>query len=284
MRLAQAGDVVLLVGKNDRKSYIRTLEPGRQLHTHRGVLSHDDLIGKPLGSLVKSHLGMSYYLLTPTTDELIRDLRRETQIIFPKDAGYIIMKLGVKPGAMVLETGTGSGGLTLALATAVGDGGHVYSYEIRKNVIRIADENLKRAGLRHRVTLNQGNAADGFNEADIDAVFLDLKEPWTVLDQARAVLRGSGMLGIIVPTVNQLTRLLYELEVHSGYGFIEAEELVLRSYKVTPARVRPDERVVGHTGFLIFARAVIHESRGDEAQAGAADGRPVGEESKEGLG
>lgn len=257
MRLAQSGDIVMLVSDEDRQRYTRTLEPGETLNTHRGKLWHDNLIGQPLGSTVCTHLGFCYYLLTPTTDELIRSVRRESQIIFPKDAGYIVLKLGIQPGVQVVEAGTGSGGLTLALAAIVGDTGHVYSYDVREKMQAIAATNLRRAGLSHRVSFKHGNAALGFEEEDVDAVFLDMLTPWDALDAARAALRGSGVLGCLVPTINQLEDLVTTLDSHAGYGFVEVEELILRAYKPVPARIRPEDHIVGHTGYLVFARAVI---------------------------
>ncbi len=257
MRLAQVGDTVLLVNERDRRRFIRTLEPGRKLETHRGFLNHDDLIGQPLGAEVRTHLGFPYYLLTPTTDELITNLIRKSQIIFPKDAGYIIMKLGIQPGSRVIEAGTGSGGLCLALATIVGDQGHVYSYDIRHGMQDIARENLSRAGLNERVTFTLKDAGHGFIEQDVDAVFLDMLTPHEVLPQARAALRGSGALGCIVPTANQVIELLTALYDSPDYGFIEVEEVILRSYKPVAARLRPEDQIVGHTGYLVFARAVI---------------------------
>lgn len=274
MRRAQAGDTILLVSEKDRKCFIRMLEPGKRLETHRGWLAHDDLIGQPLGAQVFTQLGFPYYLLLPTTDELIRFLHRESQIIFPKDAGYIIMKLGIHPGATVIEAGTGSGGLCLALATIVGDEGRVYSYDVRPAMQEIARRNLERAGLAHRVIFRLQDALEGFSERDADAVFLDMLTPHLAVDQAREALRGSGVLGCIVPTVNQLVQVADCLHAHRGYGFVEADELLLRSYKTLPVRVRPDDRMVGHTGFLVFARAVIRPSGHIESEA-----TPDGEES-----
>lgn len=256
MRVARPGDVALLVGLNDRKPFIRLLKPGGTVHTHHGYLQHDDLIGLPYGAQVKTHLGVSFYLLSPTTEELVRYLRRKSQIVFPKDAGYALMKLGVKPGTRVLEAGSGSGGFTLVLATAVGDDGHVYSYDVRDDMQSVARRNLAEVGLDHRVTFKLGDAVQGFDETDVDALFLDLREPWEVLDPARAALGGGGMLGCIVPTVNQLTQLLDALSRRTTFAFVEAEELLLRQYKTTPARVRPEDRMIGHTGYLVFARAV----------------------------
>jgi tRNA (adenine57-N1/adenine58-N1)-methyltransferase len=257
VRRVEAGDTILLVSDKDRKCYIRVLEPGRKVETHRGFIAHDDLIGQPIGLRVYTQLGFPYFLLTPTTEELIRYIRRKSQIIFPKDAGYIIMKLGIKPGSVVIEAGTGSGGLCVALATMVGDTGHVFSYEARKDMQELALQNLARVGLAGRVTANLRDISAGFDETDVDAVFLDVSSPPRFLDQARAALRGGGMLGCIVPTMNQLTELVEALVMHPGYGFVEVEELLLRSFKTLPSRVRPEDQMVGHTGYLIFARAVI---------------------------
>lgn len=267
MRRAQAGDTVLLVNDKDRRCYIRTLDPGRKLETHRGFINHDDLIGQPLGQRVYTHLGFAYFLLTPTTEELIRYIRRQSQIIFPKDAGYIIMKLGIKPGTTVVEAGTGSGALCMALATMVGDTGHVYSYEVREDMQEMALQNLKRVGLTDRVTSKLRDISTGFDEEDVDALFLDVSIPQRFLDQARAALRGGGVLGCIVPTVNQLTGIVEALVTHPGYGFVEVDELLLRSFKTLPSRVRPEDQMVGHTGYLIFARAVIQAGYDPEKAA-----------------
>jgi tRNA (adenine57-N1/adenine58-N1)-methyltransferase len=251
--------VVLVYNERDSRYFIRMLAPGRELHTHLGVLKHDDLIGQPFGSRVRTHLGARFLLLTPTTDELVRNLRRTSQIIYPKDSGYMLLKLGIQPGSQVLEAGTGSGGLCLVLAMMVGEQGHVTSYDVRQDLQDVAQKNLTAAGLDSRVTFKLRDAEEGFDETDLDAVILDMLKPWVALDQAHAALRGGGMLGCIVPTVNQLSRLILELQSRPHYGFVEAEELILRPYKTLPDRVRPEDRITGHTGFLVFARALLRE-------------------------
>lgn len=264
MRRAQAGDVILLVSGRGHRSFIRTLEVGRRIETDKGYLLHDDLIGQPLGVQVRTHLGHPFYLLTPTTDELIRNLPRESQIIFPKDAGYTIMKLGIKPGSKVVEAGTGSGGFCLALATAVGADGHVYSYDTRSDFQALARRNLDRVGLAGRVTFRTRDIEEGIDETDSDAVFIDMLTPDKVLEQARVCLRGSGALGCLVPTANQVIDLLRGLSAHNGYAFVEVEEILLRSYKPVAGRLRPDDRMIGHTGYLVFARAVLKPSESFE--------------------
>ena len=259
---AKAGDLVLLIGK-DRKPFIRTLESGHQLQTHRGTLNHDAIIGQPFGTQLKTHLDYTFMLLTPTTEELVRDLPRKSQIIFPKDAGYIILKLGVRPGSTIVEAGTGSGGLTSVLATQVGATGHIYSYDSRPDMQEIAHKNLAKLGLEQRVTLISRDIVEGFDRHQADCLFLDLSQPWQHLDQAHAAMRGAAVLGSLVPTTNQLVRLITELDGHPGFAFVEADELSLRPWKTIPARVRPADRIIGHTGFLVFARAVLTASQSE---------------------
>jgi tRNA (adenine57-N1/adenine58-N1)-methyltransferase len=229
---------------------------------------------------VRSHLGFPFYLLPPTTDEIIRNIQRESQIIFPKDSGYIIMKLGIRPGSVVVEAGTGSGGLCVALALMVGDAGHVCSYDSKPKMLRLAGLNLERVGMEHRVTLKRRDVLEGFDETSVDAVFLDLREPWQALDQAHAALIGGGVLGCIVPTSNQLVELIGSLDAHPGFGFVEAEELFLRPYKTVPARIRPADQIVGHTGFLVFARTILYETPGAEP----SESEPVDGDTERELG
>ena len=255
MQLAQPDDLALLVGR-DRKSFIVRLGPGLQLHTHRGVVSHDNLIGAPWGTQLSTHLGYPLLLLRPSTDDLVRDLKRITQIIYPKDAGYILMKMRISPGCRVIEAGTGSGGLTLVLAQAVGPGGRVFSYEARPEMQELAQRNLQQLGLAEFVEFKQRDIAEGFDEDDADALFLDVPTPWDYLPQVHAGLSAGGFFGSILPTTNQVSRLIGALE-ETHFGLIEVEELLLRPYKAVPARLRPVDRMVAHTGYLIFARALI---------------------------
>jgi tRNA (adenine57-N1/adenine58-N1)-methyltransferase catalytic subunit len=253
-RRVNYGDTILLVSK-DRDTYVRTLTPGGALSTHLGKLRYDDLVGQVYGSAVRTHLDHLFYLLRPQIPDLIAHARHETAIIQPKDLGYIALKLGIKPGARVVEAGTGSGALTVVLATLVGDGGHVYTYERKEALREVAEKNLTRAGVTHRVSFTIRDIVEGFDVTDADALFLDLPNPWDYLTQARAALAGAGVFGAIVPTINQVIDLIAAM--YTGPWFIlEVEELLLRQYKVTPARIRPDEQMVGHTGYLIFARAV----------------------------
>lgn len=255
MQTAQPDDLALLVGR-DRKSFILRLETGSQLHTHRGVVPHDILIGSHWGTQLSTHLGYPFLLLKPSTDDLVRNLKRTTQIVYPKDAGYILMKMSIIPGCRVIEAGTGSGGLSLVFAQAVSPTGRVYSYEARPEMQRLARNNLEQLGWAEFVEFKVGDIADGFEERGADALFLDVPTPWDYLAQAHTALAGGGFFGCILPTTNQVSHLLGALE-KANFGLIEVEELLLRQYKAVPARLRPMDRMVAHTGYLIFARALI---------------------------
>lgn len=258
MTAAQEGDLVLLVGR-DRKEFIVRLEAGGQLQTHRGCVEHDELLGRPLGRKIESHLGYPFIIVEPSTFDLIRTLKRTTQIMFPKDIGFVLLKLNVVSGSRVLEAGTGSGGLTLALARAVGDSGRVYSYELRPDIQRLAHANLEALGVAECVEFRLRDIGDGFCEENVDALFLDVRRPWNHLPQVEKALKDSGFFGAIVPTVNQVIDLVRALEDQQTFGHIEIEEVLVRSYKAVPARMRPVDRMVAHTGYLVFARKVHSE-------------------------
>ena len=258
MHVAQKDELVLLIGQ-DRKQFVVKLEPGGQLQTHRGCLNHDDLLGQPLGREVLSHLGYPFVVLQPSTSDLINQLKRTTQIMYPKDIGYALLKLSVVPGDRIIEAGTGSGGLSVALARAVGPSGMVYSYEARHDILNLARKNLEALGLADRVTFILRDIAEGFDQTGVDALFLDVRRPWAYLAQVSAALKDSGFFGAILPTTNQVADLVRALEEQQTFGHIEVEEVLVRPYKAVPNRLRPMDRMVAHTGYLIFARKVHRE-------------------------
>ncbi|MBN1878074.1 MAG: tRNA (adenine-N1)-methyltransferase [Anaerolineae bacterium] len=255
--ILRAGDIVLIVSRDKREFFVR-LEPGKQFQNHQGVLEHDNLIGQKWGATVESHLGYAHLLLPPSLEQLIRNIKRNTQIIYPKEIGYILMKMNIGPGTRVLEAGTGSGGLTLALARMVMPYGHVYTYEAREDIQSIAIKNIENFGLTEFVTFKLRDIETGFDECNIDALFLDVREPWLYLDHVHAALKGGGFFGALLPTTNQVADLLYYMQ-YQDFGFIEVEELFLRAYKPIPRRLRPTDRMIAHTGYLVFARALLHQ-------------------------
>jgi len=245
---------VQLVGLR-HKNFIFPLNEGGEFQTHRGVLKHDDLIGLSWGTQVFSHLGAPFFLLQPSIADLLLDLKRNTQILYPKDIGFILVTMGIGPGQKVIEAGTGSGSMTIALAFAVGPDGQVMSYEQREEMQNLARKNLKRTGLASHVDFKLRDIQEGFDETDVDALFLDVPNPYDYIPQVRAALKPGGFFGSIVPTSNQAEILLRALR-RSRFAFTEMCEVMLRYYKPEPARLRPTDRMVAHTGFLIFGRRI----------------------------
>jgi tRNA (adenine57-N1/adenine58-N1)-methyltransferase len=261
---AKAGDLVELVGLR-HKHFIIRLKTGGIFQTHRGVLKHDDMIGQPWGTQVFSHNGSPFFLLQPALGDLLRELKRNTQILYPKDIGYVMVTMGIGPGMHVLEAGTGSGALTCAFAYLVGAQGRVTTYEARSEMQDLARSNVESLDLADRVTFKLGNVAEGFEERDVDALFLDLPNPYDYIEQVRASLKPGGYFGCIVPTVNQVSSLLVALR-RNQFAFLDVCEILLRFYKPEPNRLRPADRMVAHTGFLVFGRPVmIDEARANRA-------------------
>ncbi len=255
--IAQEGDLAELVGLK-HKHFIITLKSGGDLQTHRGVLKHDDLIGKPWGSQVFSHNGHPFFLLQPPLADVLKSLPRNTQILYPKEIGFILVTLGIGEGMHVLEAGTGSGALTAAFAYALGKEGHVTTYEVRPEMQQMAIKNLTRLGLADRVTFKSGDIAGGFSETGVDAVFLDVPNPYDYMLQVKAALKTGGFFGCILPTTNQVIIQLRELR-RCQFAFVEVCEIMLRYYKTEPDRFRPTDRMSAHTGYLVFARPVLME-------------------------
>lgn len=252
--IARAGEIAMLVGLK-HKNHLFRLTAGARLQTHRGEIQHDDLIGLPWGTIVRSHIGRTFHLLEPTIADLINELPRRTQILYPKDIGFILLTLGIGPGKLVGEAGSGSGAMTLALSHAVGDSGHVVSYDSHPDSLDLARKNLARFGSPDRVTFRQRFIEDGLDETNLDAFFLDVPNPELVLGPVRAALKPGGHFACIVPTANQVSALLDALAQHQ-FAYIDVCEILLRFYRNNAQRLRPTDRMVAHTGYLIFGRPV----------------------------
>jgi tRNA (adenine57-N1/adenine58-N1)-methyltransferase len=252
MTVAEKHDLVLLLGKDGKRFFVR-LSPGEVKHTHRGFIKHDDLLSQPLGSQISSHLGHPFYLLRPSLHDLIMNIKRESQIVYPKESGYILLKMNLLPGARVIEAGAGSGAMTIALVRGVMPSGKVYSYDRRQDMINLAGRNLSKVGLAEYVDFKCRDIAEGFDETEVDGLFMDVREPQLYLGQAKQALTAGSFLGAIVPTANQVAALLEGLE-REGFVDLEVSEILLRHYKTVAARLRPEDRMVAHTGYLVFAR------------------------------
>jgi tRNA (adenine57-N1/adenine58-N1)-methyltransferase len=264
-----------------RKRFLMRLQAGEVQHTHHGLIHHDALIGQPPGVELATHLGHPFVAMPPSLHDVIMSIQRISQIVYPKEIGYILLKLNVGPGSRVVECGTGSGALTIALAHTVRPDGRVFSYEKRDDMLRVADKNLANVGLQHMVDFKKRDVAHaGFDERDADALFLDVRTPWLYLQQAREALAQGGFFGAIVPTTNQVSELVAGLETQ-GFHDIEVCELLLRSYKPVAERLRPVDRMVAHTGYLAFARRLAAVDSSERAQDQAAEGDGAAESAGE---
>lgn len=246
----------------DGKGHFYRLRPSGLIQTHHGALAHDELIGQAWGTTIRTHLDSEYLLLQPTLRDLLLSTQRRSQIIYPKDIGYILLRLSIGPGAQVLEAGTGSGALTTALAWFVGNDGLVHGIDRRPDMLKLTRENLKRVGLLDRVSLKELNVCeDTLDLKSLDSVFFDMPDPQAALRAAHQVLKPGGAFGSILPTANQVSQLL---EASPGHGLADIEicEILLRFFKAVPERLRPTDRMVAHTGYLTFARRMAGPDRG----------------------
>jgi tRNA (adenine57-N1/adenine58-N1)-methyltransferase len=248
------GDRVQLTDPKGRKHTV-VLEPGKQFHTHRGALAHDALIGAPEGVVVTSTGKTPYLALRPLLSDFVLAMPRGAAVVYPKDAAMIVGYGDVFPGARVLEAGVGSGALTCSLLRAVGDGGLVVSYERRADFAAIAQRNIEAffGGPHPAHRLHVGDLADAA-ETDIDRVVLDMLAPWEVLAAAGRALVPGGVLCAYVATATQLSRTVEGLREHGSFAEPAALETMLRDWHLDGLAVRPEHRMVGHTGFLVFAR------------------------------
>jgi len=254
MTVAHNGDMALFINLRDSKRYLVKLQAGGALHSHRGIIPHDECIGQPWGRILRTQLNAPFLILEPSTADLVKHIKRNTQILFPKDIGYILLKLSVKPGRLIVEAGTGSGGMTLALALSTAPLGKVISYEVRPEMQAMAIKNMTRYDIPpDLVEFKLRDIAEGFDETQADAFFLDVPQPWDYLSQVAACLRSGGFFATLIPTMNQAVTTIAALE-NGPFGLIEMEELLLRPYKAVSTRVRPADRMVAHTAYLIFAR------------------------------
>ena len=262
--IARDGDLAQLVGLR-HKHFIVPLKAGAKFESHRGVILHDELIGKQWGTQVFSHIGSPFFFLQPSLGDMLIDLPRTTQILYPKDIGFIFVTMGIGPGQTVMEAGTGSGSMTIALAYAVGPAGRVISYEIKPDVQNLARKNLTRFGFESRVDFKLRDIQEGFDETDADTFFLDVPNPYDYLNQVRGALKPGGFLCCLLPTMNQVEKTLIALR-QANFAFVEVCELLLRFYQAEPNRLRPTDRMVAHTGYLIFARKIepSEDPRGKE--------------------
>ena len=263
-RPLEAGERVLLVDPRDRR-YLIVLGTGKQFHSHLGVMEHDDLIGSPEGSNVKASSGANFTAYRPTLSDFVLKMKRGAQVVYPKDIGLILVYADVFPGATVVEAGTGSGSLTLALARAVGPEGRVISYEIREDHHERAVENINAwyegsGGKPENLELRVGDVfegVEGVGEGGVDRMILDLPEPWKAIQSptgaATEALAPGGVFCCYLPTIPQVSQTVEAMR-RARFSFLTTLEGLVRTWNVDGQSVRPDHRMVAHTGFIVTGR------------------------------
>ena len=250
---------MLLVDSKGRR-YLTILTPGASFSTHAGTLRHDEIIGADEGTGLRTNHGARLLAVRPTLSEFILKMPRGAQVIYPKDIGPILILADIFPGARVLEAGVGSGALTMALLRAVGPEGSVLGYELREDFAARARTNVESfVGPDAPLTIEIRDVYEGIGETGLDRVVLDLPEPWRVVKHAEDALHPGGILCAYLPTIGQVARLREELD-GSSFGMAETLEVLQRSWHVEGPSVRPDHRMVAHTGFLTTARLLGPEA------------------------
>jgi tRNA (adenine57-N1/adenine58-N1)-methyltransferase len=252
--IAEDDNVILVL--EPRRTYMVKIEPGKTFHTHKGYVKLDDLIGKEFGSTFQSSLGAQFTALKPSLTDYIMKSSRNTQITYPKDAALIVMFSGIGPGSKVVESGTGTGALTTALAHYVKPNGKIYTYELRSEFQKNAEKNLKRSGLLPYVELKSGDVTQGIDEGELDAVILDLATPWLVIPHAYEALKPSGVLVSFSPTIDQVVKATEALR-DNNFKLIDTVECIMRAMQVERGKTRPQTLMTGHTGYITYARKAL---------------------------
>jgi tRNA (adenine57-N1/adenine58-N1)-methyltransferase catalytic subunit len=252
-RLFEAGERALLIDGRGRRYLVR-LVAGGKFHSHLGTVDHDGLIGSPEGTWATASGGARLLAFRPTLADYVLKMQRGAQVVYPKDIALIVTYGDIFPGAKVLEAGTGSGALTMGLARAAGERGRVVSYEIRADHLERARENLAAwSGPTGTVELRSGDIFDGVPEPDFDRLVLDLPEPWRAVGSTTESLLAGGIIVCYLPTVPQVQQTTDALR-NGGFVLVHVFEGLVRPWTVEGRSVRPDHRMVAHTGFIISAR------------------------------
>ncbi|MEM2203786.1 MAG: tRNA (adenine-N1)-methyltransferase [Sulfolobales archaeon] len=257
--IAEGSWILLYIDRKRRK--ILRVSNKAKYSSDKGTIDLGGLMGSTYGVRVTTSIGAMAYIYKPTTCDLVYSVfSRPSQVIYPKDAGYAILMLDISPGKKILEIGVGSGVMTALIANLVRPEGRVYAYEIREDMARIALENLRRIGMDRYVELKIRDATQGVDEKDLDAAFIDIGDPWRVVDVVYNALKPGSPAAFFTPTFNQLLKLHATLMEHKGWGYIECVEILERPIELKENAVRPSTRMIAHTGFIVTAKKHLKDS------------------------
>jgi tRNA (adenine57-N1/adenine58-N1)-methyltransferase len=257
--IIKKNDLIYLILDN-RRRWLVTAEEGRDFQTHKGVIKFDEIIGKPFGSVVFSHprrtQGYKFYALKPLPSDYVLHMGRKTQIIYPEDAGLILIHSGIGPGSKVLEAGCGSGALSCILGNYVRPYGHIFSYDIREKSLKRALSNINKASLQDFVSIQFGDIlTEDLGHKNLDSVVLDMPQPWKAIERVKKYLKLSGTLVSFSPTIEQVLKTTKALK-ENGFYEINTYELLKRKFQVKENATHPEVRMIGHTGYMTFARKI----------------------------
>ncbi len=296
--LFSAGDRAQLTGPKGRINTIVLTKGGRH-GTHRGEIKHDDIIGKPSGSVIENHNGEKFLALKPLLSDYVLSMPRGAQIIYPKDAGQIIVEGDIFPGAVVIEAGVGSGALASYLLRAIGDKGKLFSFELREEFAQIAEANVANflgvSPKNWKITIGalQDKLSGVLKNSSADRAVLDMLAPWECIAEVEKALKPGGLVICYVATATQLSRVAEEIKSTGRFTSVVAFETLVRPWHLEGLAVRPEHRMISHTGFLLTARKLaegtelpdFRKRRVNKAEGSAEDAqewfglteRPVGE-------
>lgn len=257
--LIKENDLIFLI-LDQKRRWLVQVKSGGSFHTHRGIIEFDDIIGKNYGSVIFSKpyntQGYKFFILRPLPSDYILHMSRKTQIIYPEDAGLILVYSGIGPSSVIIEAGCGSGALTCILGNFVRPNGHIYSYDINQKSIRRATLNVEKAELEDVVTIQYGDILnDDFDHKNVDVVVLDMATPWDAIEKIKKYLKYSGIVVSFSPTIEQVKKTVSSMK-EQNFVEVNTYELIKRKIQVKENATRPEIRMIGHTGYLTFGRKI----------------------------
>jgi tRNA (adenine57-N1/adenine58-N1)-methyltransferase len=228
----------------------------QKIQLQGGYISPEDILNSEEGNVLTASDGLKYHIFKPSIhDYIMYGIKRHTQIVYPKESGYIVLKLDIRSGKVIGEAGSGSGSLTLILSEMVGKEGKIITFEINTDFMNNAKKNIERFSKLQNITFVNDDFANSDYTVFFDSFFMDLKEPWFYFEKVNKALKSGGNFGLIVPTTNQITQCINELE-SNNFLVDEIIEISHRKYKINPNRLRPEDIMTGHTGYLVFAKKI----------------------------